>query len=210
MRIGDFIFVQDSITNNILLSGTISKITNNPAGYSIDGILFMNPNSPKLKINKAYSLMKQNICFKDLMTEDKYKIYKHNNIDNTFDYDFFMWNEIEPEVKETVELLNSLKFVETYSSCSGHGKIPAYIDFHILNYEAFFDFLAFLNKHGLKSYCIKHGELEEEYKIRFIIGVEEKNTCHLELVDVNSDFNKLNVLISKYIKIERNRNFYIS
>ena len=75
MQIGDFIFVQDSITNDILMSGTISKITDNPVGYSIDGILFMNPNSSKLKINKTYSLMKQNICFKDLIDFKKYRLF---------------------------------------------------------------------------------------------------------------------------------------
>lgn len=200
MMIGDFIFVQDSITNDILMSGTISKITDNPAGYSIDGILFMNPNSPKLKINKTYSLMKQNICFKDLITEDKYKIYKHNNIDNTFDYDFFMWNEIEPEVKEVCDLLNQIPGIETYSSCSGHGIIPPYVDFFVNNFDTFFELLDFLNKQGIPSKSIKHNDINSTH--RFIVGVESPHTIHLESTLINDNFSELCKQIKKFIRIK--------
>lgn len=200
MQNGDYILVQDALSDEILMSGTISKITDNPKGYSVDGIIFVNPNSSKLIINKVYSLFKTNICYKDKITEDRYKIIKHNNIDNTFEYDFFMWNEIEPEVKETCELLNSLRFVETYSSCSGHGKIPSYIDFHILDYNKFFDFLVFLNENDIYSYTSKHQEIEEgDYRLRFLVGVEGKGTCHLELVDIDEKFDKLNIKIRKYL-----------
>lgn len=199
MQIGDFIFVQDSITNNILMSGTISKITDNPIGYSIDGVLFMNPNSPKLKINKAYSLMKQNICFKDLITKDKYKIYKHNNIDNTFDYDFFMWNEIELEVKEICELLNQIPGIETYSSCSGHGIIPPWVDFYIKDINLFYNLLDFLYNNKQSSKTNKHNEVESKH--RFIMGVEGRGTCHLESLEINSRFKELCKVLKKYIRI---------
>ena len=200
MKIGDNVKVSDSETNELLLSGKITKVTNNPIGYSIDGQVFFNPNSKKFNFEFFDNDLTQ--IYSTKTESDRYIRYNHNNIDNTFEYDFFMWNEIEPEVKETVDLLNELDFVETYSSCSGHGKIPAYIDFHILNYDKFFSFLHFLNKYNLKSYCSKHGELEEDYKFRFIVGVEGKNTCHLELVEIDSNFDKLNDFIKKYIKIE--------
>ena len=199
MQIGDFIFVQDSITSDILMSGTISKITDNPAGYSIDGVLFMNPNSPKLKINKTYSLMKQNIYFKDLIIEDKYKIYKHNNIDNTFDYDFFMWNEIEPEVKEICELLNQIPGIETYSSCSGHGIIPPWVDFYIKDINLFYNLLDFLYNNKQSSKTNKHNEVESKH--RFIMGVEGRGTCHLESLEINSRFKELCKVLKKYIRI---------
>lgn len=199
MQINDFIFVQDSITNDILMSGTISKITDNPVGYSVDGILFVNPNSSKLKINKTYSLIKQNMCFKDLITEDKYKIYKHNNIDNTFDYDFFMWNEIEPEVKEICELLNQIPGIETYSSCSGHGIIPPWVDFYIKDINLFYNLLDFLYNNKQSSKTNKHNEVESKH--RFIIGVEGRGTCHLESLEINSRFKELCKVLKKYIRI---------
>lgn len=197
MQIGSYIRVIDSITKNELITGKITKATDNPKGYSVDGILFFNPNSKKFKIEELDRKIRNS--YNTICTNDKYIYFKDNNIDNTFDYDFFMWNEIEPEVKETCELLNKLTFVETYSSCSGHGKIPAYIDFHVLDYNRFFEFLEFLGKNGIKSYCSKHMELEEdEYKLRFLVGVEGKGTCHLELVDINSNFDKLNKCIRKF------------
>lgn len=197
LAIGDFITVNDSATNSVLLTGSISKITENPTGYSVDGILFVNPNSIRITVNKTSSCVPE--YHNELLTENRYKIYTHNNIDNTFDYDFFMWTEIEEGVKETVELLNNLKFVETYSSCCGHGKIPAYIDFHILDYNKFFDFLDYLNKNDIHSYCSKHqGDDENHYKIRFLIGVEGKGTCHLELVEIDQNFDKLNKVIKKF------------
>lgn len=199
MQINDFIFVQDSITNDILMSGTISKITDNPVGYSVDGILFVNPNSSKLKINKTYSLIKQNMCFKDLITEDKYNIYKHNNIDNTFDYDFFMWNEIEPEVKEICELLNQIPGIETYSSCSGHGIIPPWVDFYIKDINLFYNLLDFLYNNKQSSKTNKHNEVESKH--RFIIGVEGRGTCHLESLEINSRFKELCKVLKKYIRI---------
>ena len=52
MQNGDYILVQDALSDEILMSGTISKITDNPKGYSVDGIIFVNPNSSKLIINK--------------------------------------------------------------------------------------------------------------------------------------------------------------
>ena len=206
MKVGDYMIVKDANNKITLIHGKISKITNNPAGYSVDNILFINPNSKKFIITRSEKPLLEQV-YNVACESDNYITYKHNNIDNTFEYDFFMWNEIEPEVKETVDLLNQLDFVKTYSSCSGHGKIPSYIDFHILNYEKFFVFLHFLNKHGIHSYCDKHGELKEDYKIRFIVGVEEINTCHLELVEIYSNFDKLNDLLKLYIKIDRNRNF---
>lgn len=199
MQINDFIFVRDSITNDILMSGTISKITDNPIGYSIDGILFVNPNSSKLKIDKTYSSMKQNMCFKDLITEDKYKIYKHNNIDNTFNYDFFMWNEIEPEVKEICELLNQIPGIETYSSCSGHGIIPPWVDFYIKDINLFYNLLDFLYNNKQSSKTNKHNEVESKH--RFIIGVEGRGTCHLESLEINSRFKELCKVLKKYIRI---------
>lgn len=193
----DKIAVRDVFTKKLILSGEVKTITYNPYGYSVDNILFINPKSEKFIIEKVDSA---DVFIEDIETLDRhYILFQHNDIDNNFEYDFFMWNEIEPEVKETVELLNSLKFVETYSSCSGHGKIPAYIDFHIINYDAFCDLICFLNKNGIKSYCNKHKEAEEDtYKLRFLIGVEGKGTCHLELVDIDQNFDKLNKIIKKY------------
>lgn len=200
MQIGDYVEVTDSSSNNLLLAGKIAKITDNPKGYSIDGKLFFNPNSECFNIRKIDHEVKN--IYNTSCESDKYITFYHNNIDNDFKYDFFMWNDIEPEVIETVDLLNKLGFVETYSSCSGHGKIPAYIDFHILNYERFFDFIEFLNKNGIQSYCNKHNEIEDYmYRLRFLIGVESKGSCHLELVDINENFDKLNRVINKFLKV---------
>jgi len=193
----DKIIVRDKNTNKVILSGVVKNITNNPFGYSIDNILFINPNSEKFIIEKIDSA---DNFMEDLETiKQHYILFTHNDIDNTFEYDFFMWNDIEPEVKQTVNLLNSLGCVETYSSCSGHGKIPSYIDFHIINFESFLDLICFLNKNGIKSYCNKHKEAEEDtYKLRFLIGVEGRGTCHLELVDVGQTFDELNKVLRKY------------
>ena len=53
MQIGDSIEIRNFITDEYLLGGKISKITDNPAGYSIDGILFVNPNSSRIRVNKV-------------------------------------------------------------------------------------------------------------------------------------------------------------
>ena len=49
MQIGSYIRVIDSITKNELITGKITKATDNPKGYSVDGILFFNPNSKTLQ-----------------------------------------------------------------------------------------------------------------------------------------------------------------
>ena len=193
MKNNKYIEFYDKKTGSLVLSGKVLNQTDNPIGISVDGILFINPNN--FVVKEVYFAD----FFQDTNIKNKYRVFLNNNIDNTFEYDFFMWNEIEPEVKPTVDLLNSLGFIETYSSCSGHGKIPPYIDFKILDYTIFFDFIEFLNNNGIKSYCSKHAELDEdEYKIRFIIGVESKGTCHLELLEPNQSFDKINRCIQKY------------
>lgn len=204
MQIGDCVIIRDFVTNDTLLSGHIVNITDNPSGIALSSnkFLFVNPNSTKLIIEKCDFVNDIDLTSKLLDQQQTYIVYKHNNIDNTFEYDFFMWNEIEPEVKETCELLNRLSFVETYSSCCGHGKIPAYIDFHILNYDKFFDFITFLNENGIHSYCSKHNEIEDYmYRLRFLVGVEGKGTCHLELVDINENFIPLNKAIKKFLTL---------
>ena len=197
MQIGDYIEVRNFITDEYLLGGKISKITDNPAGYSIDGKLFVNPNSSRIRVNKVIIPLFDR-CFKECITEDKYKIIKHNNIDNTFDYDFFMWDEIEPEVKEICELLNQIDGIETYSSCSGHGIIPPWVDFYVWNWNNFFNLLDFLrnNKQGSKTF--KHNEIESTH--RFIVGVEGKSTVHLESLEINSNFSELCKVLKRYLK----------
>lgn len=198
MVIGDSIEVRNFITDEYLLGGKISKITDNPAGYSIDGILFVNPNSSRIRINKVIMPLFDR-CFNECITEDKYKIIKHNNIDNTFDYDFFMWDEIEPEVKEICELLNQIPGIETYSSCSGHGIIPPYIDFYINNINQFYNLLEFLKNNNQPSKTAKHNEVESKH--RFIMGVEGRGTCHLESLEINSEFKELCRVLKKYIRM---------
>ena len=198
MQINDYIEVRDSINDALLLSGKISKITDNPAGYSVDGILFVNPNSNRLKITKVETPIKQ--IYNTVCQSDNYILYKHNNIDNTFKYDFFMWGEIEPEVKEVCELLNQIPGIETYSSCSGHGKIPPYVDFHVNNWDVFLDLLDFLCKQQQCSATYKHQEFEGEH--RFVVGVEGKGTCHLEGLKINSNFMNLCKVLKKYIRMK--------
>ena len=198
MQIGDSIEVRNFITDEYLLGGKISKITDNPAGYSIDGILFVNPNSSRIRVNKVIIPLFER-CFNECITEDKYKIIKHNNIDNTFDYDFFMWDEIEPEVKEICELLNQIPGIETYSSCSGHGIIPPYVDFYINNIDQFYSLLEFLKNNNQPSKTAKHNEVESKH--RFIVGVEGRGTCHLESLEINSEFKELCRVLKKYIRM---------
>lgn len=198
MQIGDSIEVRNFITDEYLLGGKISKITDNPAGYSIDGILFVNPNSSRIRVNKVIMPLFDR-CFNECITEDKYKIIKHNNIDNTFDYDFFMWDEIEPEVKEICELLNQIPGIETYSSCSGHGIIPPYVDFYINNIDRFYNLLEFLKNNNQPSKTAKHNEVESKH--RFIMGVEGRGTCHLESLEINSKFKELCRVLKKYIRM---------
>ena len=197
MKVGDKVIIYEKNTNNCIDSGIIKTITNNPRGISLDNLLFYNPNSfiiEKLKSN--IDLKDYNHCILD---KSKYIYYNHNNIDNTFVYDLFEWNPIELEVKETVDLLNSLGFLETYSSCSGHNIIPSYIDFKILDSEKFYFFIDFLNKNGIYSYTYKHQEIEDPY-IRFLLAVEGHNTCHLELINIDSSFERLNKVIKGYKK----------
>ena len=198
MQIGDNIEVRNFITDEYLLGGKISKITDNPAGYSIDGILFVNPNSSRIRVNKVIIPLFDR-CFNECITEDKYKIIKHNNIDNTFDYDFFMWDEIEPEVKEICELLNQIPGIETYSSCSGHGIIPPYVDFYINNIDQFYNLLEFFKNNNQPSKTAKHNEVESKH--RFIMGVEGRGTCHLESLEINSEFKELCRVLKKYIRM---------
>lgn len=196
MQIGDYIKVLDEKAN-LLLSGQIKVITDNPMGYSVDGIFFINPNSKKLNVVKEEKPIRQSY---DTRCESNiYTFYKHNNIDNTFDYDFFMWNEIEPEVQEICELLNQIPGIETYSSCSGHGKIPPYVDFYIKDWNSFLDLLDFLHNNNQSSATYKHQELENKH--RFIMGVEGRGTCHLESLEINSNFKELCRVLKKYIRI---------
>lgn len=197
--VGDTICVFSKADCSMLYAGPIVRITANPCGLSMDDLLFVNPYSKNIEIVKETEL---EIPLWHCKEENlkSFKVIPHNDIDNTFEYDFFMWNDIEPEVKDIVHLLNQLGFVSTYSSCCGHGKIPAYVDFEIKDYQKFFAFLCFLReKCGLISYTYKHQELEDQFKYRFIVGVEGFNTCHLELVDVKSDFERLCRAIRKYL-----------
>lgn len=196
MQIGDYITVFDSRDHCFLLSGQITNITENPSGYSIGGLLFFNPNSNKFLINKVNNT--DTIINIHRIENQDYKIIQHNNIDNTFEYDFFMWNEIEPEVEEICKLLNQIPGIETYSSCSGHGKIPPYVDFHVWDWNNFCNLLDFLRDNNQPSKTAKHNDIESTH--RFIIGVEGKNTVHLESLEINSNFSKLSKVLKRYLK----------
>lgn len=198
MVIGDSIIVKDIVSGITLMHGKISKITGNPAGYSIDGILFVNPNSKKIAIIKSENPLLEQV-YNTACESDRYIRYKHNNIDNTFEYDFFMWDDIEPEVKEICDLLNQIEGIETYSSCSGHGKIPPYVDFYITDVDRFYDLLEFLKNNNQPSKTDKHHEVESKH--RFIMGVEGKGTCHLESLEINSRFKELCRVLKKYIRM---------
>lgn len=195
MQIGDYIKVLDR-KGNILLSGQIKIITDNPKGYSMDGIFFINPNSKKFDIIKEEKPIQQSYNTK--CESDMYIFYKHNNIDNSFEYDFFMWNEIEPEVKEICNLLNQIPGIETYSSCSGHGIIAPWVDFYIKDYNNFNDLLDFLKKYDLPSKTAKHSDVCTKH--RFIMGVEGRHTCHLEGLEINSSFQDICKILYKYIR----------
>ena len=196
MVIGDSIIVKDTSSGITLMHGKISKITDNPAGYSIDGILFVNPNSKKIAIIKSENTLLEQV-YNTACESDRYITYKHNNIDNTFEYDFFMWDEIELEVKEICELLNQIPGIETYSSCSGHGVIPPYVDVYIHGYNAFCDMLDFLRESNVPSKTDKHNDVYTTH--RFIMGVEGRGTCHLESLEINSKFQELCEVLKRYI-----------
>lgn len=196
MQIGDYIRVQDSITGTLLIAGKISNATANPKGYSVDGKLFFNPNSNKFKIEVLNFEVRNTYC--TICDTNKYIKYNHNNIDNTFEYDFFEWNEIEPEVFEICELLNKIPGIETYSSCSGHGKIPPYVDFHIYDWDSFYNVLDFLRDNNQPSKTAKHNDIESKH--RFIIGAEGRGTVHLESLEINSKFENLCKVLKRYIK----------
>ncbi len=200
MQIGDFIIIRDFITDKVLLSGRIVNSTDNPRGISLSSnkLLFINPDSTKLSFEKCDFVNDNDWISAYLDKQQTYIFYKHNNIDNTFDYDFFMWDEIEPEVKEICELLNQIPGIETYSSCSGHGIIPPWVDFYIWNWSNFFNLLDFLrnNKQGSKTF--KHNEIESTH--RFIVGVEGKSTVHLESLEINSNFSELCKVLKRYLK----------
>lgn len=198
MQIGDSIIVKDIVSDIILIHGKISKITNNPAGYSIDGILFINPNSKKFKIIKSENVLLEQV-YNTACESDCYITYRHNNIDNTFEYDFFMWDKIESEVQEICELLNQIPGIETYSSCSGHGIIPPYVDFYINDIDQFYSLLEFLRDNDQPSKTAKHNEVESTH--RFIVGVEGRGTCHLESLEINSKFKELCRVLKKYIRM---------
>lgn len=196
MQIGDYIRVQDSAMGILLIAGKIIKATANPKGYSVDGKLFFNPDSSKFNITILDFEVKNLYC---TACEDsnKYIRYNHNNIDNTFEYDFFEWNDIEPEVFKVCELLNKIPGIETYSSCSGHSKMPPYVDFHVYNWNIFYDVLDFLQYNNQPSKTFKHNDIESKH--RFIIGVEGKGTVHLESLEINSKFEGLCEVLKKYI-----------
>lgn len=196
IQIGDYVIVFDNRDHTFLLSGKITNVTENPKGYSIGGLLFFNPDSDRFLINKI-DYENDAINMNKIENSD-YCIIHHNNIDNTFKYDFFMWNEIEPEVKKVCELLNQIDGIETYSSCSGHGKIPPYVDFYIHDMNKFNDLLDFLRNNGQPSQTYKHQDIKTNH--RFIIGVEGRGTCHLESLEINSNFHELCVVLNKYIR----------
>lgn len=200
MQLGDYIEIFDKESKIFLLSGIIKKVTDNPKGYSVDGLLFFNPNSDKFEIRKheVVSLISSVINIVEIENNQKYKVIKNNNIDNTFEYDFFMWNEIEPEVKEICNLLNQIPGIETYSSCSGHGIIAPWVDFYIKDYNNFNDLLDFLKKYDLPSKTAKHNDVCTKH--RFIMGVEGRHTCHLEGLEINSSFQDICKILYKYIR----------
>lgn len=192
-----YIQIRDVKTGELVAYGKISQITENPKGVSVDGIYFFNPDSDKFSIEEATDLTTYN-CVKPIDEESGYTIIKNNNIDNTFTYDVFMWNDIEEEVKPIIELLNRTGFIETYSSCSGHGKIPPYVDFYVRDWDRFFDMLEFLKNVGAPSKTSKHKDIYTTH--RFVIGVEGKGTVHLESTKNNSRFEQLCEVLNKYIR----------
>lgn len=199
MQLGDYVKIKD-LTGNLLLSGKITKITDNPKGISLssNNLLFINPNSNKVNIEKIDFINDIDYISQYLDKQAVFIFYRHNNIDNTFEYDFFMWNEIEPEVKEICELLNQVPGIETYSSCSGHGIIAPWVDFYIKDYNSFNDLLDFLNKYNLPSKTAKHNDIYTKH--RFIMGAEGRNTCHLESLEINSSFQDICKILYKYIR----------
>lgn len=201
MKVGEYISVKD-LTGNLLLSGKITKITDNPSGISLSSndLLFINPNSKKFTIENKDFINDNDYISQYLDNQCAFNFYKHNNIDNTFDYDFFMWDEIEPEVKKICELLNQIDGIETYSSCSGHGIIPPWVDFYIKDVDKFYSLLEFLRDNNLPSKTAKHNDVESKH--RFIIGVEGKGTCHLESLEISSEFKELCVLLNKYVRLQ--------
>lgn len=201
MQIGDFMIIRDFITDKVLLSGRIVNSTDNPRGISLSSnkFLFINPDSTKLSFEKCNFVNDNDWISTYLDKQQVYTFYKHNNIDNTFDYDFFMWDEIEPEVKEVCELLNQIPGIETYSSCSGHGIIAPWVDFYIKDIDKFYDLLDYLKANGYTSKTEKHREVETDY--RFIMGVEGRGTCHLEGLEINSNFSELCDILKKYIRL---------
>lgn len=199
MQLGDYVKIKD-LTGNVLLSGHITKITDNPQGISLscNDYLFANPNSNKFVIEKCDYINDNDWISEYLDKQAVFIFYSHNNIDNTFDYDFFMWDEIEPEVKKICELLNQIDGIETYSSCSGHGEIPPYVDFYIKDINKFYDLLDFLKDNEQPSQTYKHQDIDTKH--RFIMGVEGRGTCHLESLEINSDFHDLCLVLNKYIR----------
>lgn len=194
INVNDYIKVYDSTTNILIMSGKIANLTYEPAGYSVDNMIFVNSNSKKFKIEKVDNVEK--FISKEI-TKDNYNIIEHNDLDNIFDYDFFMWNEIEPEVKKVCGLLNQIPGIETYSSCSGHGIKPPWVEFFIRDNNSFGDLLEFLRNNGQTSKTYKHQEIDSKH--RFIIGVEGKGTCHLESTEINGSFKDLCKVLKKYI-----------
>lgn len=197
MDVNDYIEVYDSSNNQLLMKGRITNLTYRPAGYSVDNMIFVNPNSKKFIIKKVD--FAETFC-SDEINDTNYNIIKHNDLDNTCEYDFFMWNEIEPEVREVIDLLNKIPGIETYSSCSGHGIKPPWVEFFIRDMNSFGDLLEFLRNNGQSSKTYKHQEIDSKH--RFIIGVEGKGTCHLESTEINSSFKELCRALKKYIMIK--------
>ena len=193
---GKYIKVFDISTNELLMAGKIVNLTYTPAGYSIDNMIFVNVNSKKFRIEETINV--ENYISKEI-TKDKYNIIEHNDLDNSVECDFFMWNEIEPEVKEICELLNQIPGIETYSSCSGHGIKPPWVEFFIKDMNSFGNLLEFLRNNGQASKTYKHQEIDTKH--RFIAGVEGKGTCHLESTEINSSFKELCRVLKKYIML---------
>ena len=95
--------------------------------------------------------------------------------------------------------MNQVPGIETYSSCCGHGVIPPWVDFYIHNIDKFFDLLEFLKNNNLPSKTSKHNDIYSKH--RFVVGVEGRNTCHLESLELNDNFKDLCKAIDKYIKL---------
>lgn len=192
--------------NEIIASGKCLALKNKDARtrkqkwpstcISFDDKYFFNTDSKLLKIQKVeycqYFIKDFNYLNSIL------KIIRWSKCGKFYDYDIYIENtinELDPQIKPLVDILNKFENMHTVSSCSGHNKKRAYVDIKFQTLQALRKLLIILEHKAIKYKfnLFNSPTIINSISDGVILKLQTKNFGQNTYKDIQ--------LLSKYLKI---------